>query len=169
MRGSRSRPCRLPGLLLGLLLVLPAGAAPPPPALAVVVAATRGTEPLDADVLSLVYKRKKQFWRDGRRILPVNLPPDHALRRLFAREILRLSLEAQEDYWNEQYYQGVLPPHMLRSEEAVARFVAETEGAVGYLSPCGLDPRLRIVLLLDAGGGRLDPAHPPACASPARD
>lgn len=164
MRG----PCLLPGLLLGLMLTLPAWANPPP-ALAVVVAATRAAEPLEVDDLSLVYKRKKQFWHDGRRILPVNLPPDHALRRLFAREVLKLSLEAQEDYWNEQYFQGVLPPHMLRSEEAVARFVAETEGAVGYLSPCALDPRLRIVLLLDAGGGRLDPSRPTGCAAPARD
>lgn len=154
-------------LLLTLLGGVPAAAAPPPPApvLAVVVAASRSAEPLDADTLSLIYKRKKQFWRDGRRILPVNLPPEHVLRRRFAQEILRLSLDAQEDYWNEQYFQGVLPPHMLRSEEAMARFVAETEGAIGYLSPCALDPRLRVVLLLDAQGQRLDPAHPPACTT----
>ncbi|HEX4895113.1 MAG TPA: hypothetical protein VFV11_02145 [Solimonas sp.] len=154
-------------MLLALASFAAAASAAGPPVLAVVVAADRPVESLQVQDLGLVFKRKRQFWGDGQRIQPVNLPPDHGLRRLFLRSVLRLSSEAQEDYWNEQYFHGVLPPHVLRSEAAVARFVAETRGGIGYLSPCLVDARLRVLLVLDGEGRAVEPPRPGDCGAAA--
>ena len=129
--------------------------------LAVIVAATRPDIP-DADDVALMFKRRKVFWRDGSRIEPVNLPADHPLRQRFSRRLLKLSPEALEDFWNEQYFHGVLPPHVLASETAVLRFVAQTPSAIGYLSACLLGAEVRPVLLIEPDGRLLAPSDAPA-------
>lgn len=156
-------------MLSALLLAAAARAAPPAEPLAIVVAADATALTIDAETLSLIFKRKKQLWPDGRRILPVNLPADHALRQRFSRAVLQLSPAALEDYWNEQYFHGVTPPHVVASETAVARFVAETRGAIGYLSPCRVDAHLRVLLLIDAEGRPQPPTETPLCSSGSAD
>lgn len=153
-------------LLLSAAAIAPAHAEPADVAstvIAVVVSADRAAESLDLDDVELIFKRKRQFWGDGQRIQPVNLPPEHPLRQRFTRSVLHLSPELQQDYWNEQYFQGVRPPHMLRSEDAVVRFLLETAGAIGYLPYCGLDPRLHAVLLIAANGRSLSATQRPSC------
>jgi hypothetical protein len=157
----RLRPLLLAGLLAA------AAARPQPgvadePLLAVVVAAARPDQPGE-DEIAQIFKRRKLFWSDGTRIQPVNLPADHPLRQRFSRHVLHQSPDAQQEYWNEQYFHGVLPPHVLASEEAVLRFVADTAAAIGYLPACPGDPRLRAVLWVTADGRVLKPEGAPAC------
>lgn len=154
-------PCRLAALLLALVLAGPAAAQTP--VLAVVVPTARAAEPLDRDAIARIYKRRQQLWRDGRRIQPVNLPADHPWRRRFSQAVLDAAPEALDGYWTEQYYHGIRPPHVLASEAAVARFVAETPTAIGYLPYCGLESGLRPVLLIAADGSLLAPDAAPAC------
>jgi DNA-binding transcriptional LysR family regulator len=70
-----------------------------------------------------------------------------------------------EDYWNQQYFQGVLPPHVLASEAAMQRFVAQTPQAIGYLPYCQVDAQLRVVLLIGSGGRVLPESEQPVCSS----
>jgi hypothetical protein len=58
------------------------------------------------------------------------------LRRAFSQSVLGGVPEGFEDYWRKLYFQGVLPPHVLASEEAVIRFVSSTPGAIGYVTSC---------------------------------
>lgn len=132
------------------------------PAIAVVVAAARSDAVSPAELVQ-IFKRRKQFWADGTRIQPVNLPADHGLRQRFSRSVLKLSPEALEEFWNEQYFHGVLPPHVLASEAAVLRFVAGTEAAVGYLSACSADASVRVVLGITADGRIVKPDALPPC------
>ncbi len=133
------------------------------PVIAVITPAQRGPMSLDVDDVSLIYKRRKLLWPDGRRIEPVNLPADHPLRRRFTEAVLRLTPEAMEGYWNEQYFHGMRPPHVLASEAAVLRFVAGTRNAIGYLPYCSMDERVRAVMLVDADGRVLPPGTPVDC------
>lgn len=150
--------------LLALALSLASAAQAVEPVIAVIAPVQRGPVSFDADDVSLIYKRKKLMWPDGRRIEPVNLPADHPLRRRFTESVLRLTPEAMESYWNEQYYHGIRPPHVLASEAAVLRFVAGTRNAIGYLPYCSMDERVRAVLLVDAEG-RVLPADTPVDCS----
>lgn len=101
---------------------------------------------LTAETLSLIFRRKQNYWENGTRIQPVNLPPTHPLRRAFSQSILGHPPEDLEDYWREMYFHGVLPPHVLASEEAVILFVRSTPGAIGYVSVCVPEHGVNVVL-----------------------
>ena len=137
--------------------------------MAVVVSAQSGEdlarEAISPDTLTQIFKRKKILWRRGGRIVPVNLPADSPLRQQFSMQILKQSPEALDVYWNQQYFQGVLPPHVLASEAAILRFVAQTANAIGYLSACSVDDSLRVVVLIDANGNLLPAAQMPDCGN----
>ncbi len=110
---------------------------------------------LTAETVSLIFRRKQNYWRNGTRIQPVNLPPAHPLRRAFSQSILGHAPEAMEDYLRDMYFHGVLPPYVLASEEAVVIFVASTPGAIGYVSACIPDHRVDVTLVV---------GDPPGCA-----
>lgn len=116
--------------------------------------------------LALVFQRKKLYADDGQRLTPVNLPADHALRERFSRAVLGLRPEALEEYWNQQYFQGVLPPHVVGSEQAMLLFVAATAHAIGYAGACYAEPGLRTVLLIDPAGELRPADQQPVCATP---
>lgn len=160
---------RWAGVLLGLVAAIHATAArPASDSLAIVVAADRKGESVTADTVSLVFLRKKQRWSDGRRAQPVNLPADEPIRRQFSEAVFHLQPAALEDYWNEQYFHGIQPPHVVQSERAMARFVAGTDGAIGYLRYCDLPPDLKVLLVITPDGRLTDPAvAAPACRATA--
>lgn len=144
--------------LLALFLAVLLCAAPLPSrsedeeTLAVIVAPQQGGRISGLADLALVYKRKRLLWEGGQRMQPVNLPPDHALRRMFSQRVLNALPTGLAQYWSSMYFHGISPPHVLASEEAVLRFVAETPGAIGYVSACMVDQRVKPVLWLTTSG-----------------
>jgi len=133
--------------LLGLLLPVTGAQAAERP-FAVIAAPGVTDHRLSRDSISLMFRRKQNFWESGPRVQPVNLPPSHPLRQAFSQTILGQAPEAMEDYWREMYFHGVLPPHVLASEEAIILFVNATPGAIGYISACPPERKLNIVLLV---------------------
>ena len=81
-------------------------------------------EVLGREDLDRIYRRKKLYWGNGEKIIPVNLPVAHPLRRSFSRLVLGALPAELEAYWNEQYFHGISPPYVLASEEAVVQFVS---------------------------------------------
>lgn len=142
------------GLLLGLMMG-PTYSAIPSQGIAVIVGAGNSAS-ISVERLALIYRRKKNFWDDGSRIQPVNLPAAHPLRHEFSLRLFNHTPEEMDDYWKDMYFHGIQPPFVLASEEAVVRFVAATPGAIGYISPHLADHRVRVILLQD-GGRTLSP------------
>ena len=99
----------------------------------------------DRYTLRNVFLRKIFVDKDGQRLIPVNLPAGSPLREVFVQEVTRLPDAQQDDYWNRQYFQGVSPPYVLASQQAVVRFVAATPGAIGYVASCYVDASVRVV------------------------
>jgi ABC-type phosphate transport system substrate-binding protein len=116
--------------------------------LAIVVSAADGRVGISLKELKRIYQRKTQVDAKGRRIIPVNLPSDHPLRRFFSQNVFDALPEEMDEYWNIQYFHGVLPPQILSSEEAVMRFVEATPGAIGYVFTCAVDKRVKILTVL---------------------
>ena len=127
------------------------------PVIAVIVASNLNTEELKLtpNDLSLIYWRKQLYWPKGQRIKPINLRSEHHLRQQFSQTILGSLPKAQIDYWNGQYFDGVLPPYTVNSEEAVIRYVAQTSGAIGYVQACLVDERVKAVIWLMPNGNVL--------------
>jgi ABC-type phosphate transport system substrate-binding protein len=120
--------------------------------LAVIVPQNHGGGIVEPTELSLIFWRKKLYWKDGKRIQPVNLASENPLRRLFSREVLGSLPENQTEYWNIQYYHGISPPHVVNSQEAMLRYVAETPGAIGYVSACVADSRVKAIAWVNESG-----------------
>jgi hypothetical protein len=95
-----------------------------------------------------MFLKERLFWKDGSRIVPVNLPPDHSARQLFSDAVLRRERRELLAYWNEQHFKGVNPPLVLESEDSVKAFVRHVEGAVGYIRRGELDPDLTVLLVV---------------------
>jgi ABC-type phosphate transport system substrate-binding protein len=121
-------------------------ASPPGLPFAVIAAANTPAQPLSRESVSLMFRRRQNYWEDGTRIQPVNLPASHALRQAFSECIFGRQPQSMDDYWREMYFHGVLPPHVLASEQAVVLFVLSTPGAIGYVSSCPADARVNVVL-----------------------
>jgi ABC-type phosphate transport system substrate-binding protein len=147
----RALACLLPGLML---LVL-AGAARPAVAetIAVIVAADSAYNRIDKDTLADIYRRKVRLDDDGQAWVPVNLPATDPLRRAFSMILFGREPEDMEQYWNAQYFHGVSPPFVLASAEAVLRFVAKTQGAIGYVEACRVDARVKVLAHLSVPSG----------------
>lgn len=148
MRRSASLRRWLP-LALALLASGPASpGGPDPDDFVVIVAGNAPHTHLDKETLARIFLRKKTFWDNGEPIAPVNLSAPHPLRRLFSGQILGLDPEELDHYWNAQYFHGVFPPYVVASEEAMLRFVAQSSGAIGYVSACGVGQRVKVLFTL---------------------
>ena len=107
-----------------------------------------GVQTIDPGMLRNIYLKKIFVDPQGHVYIPVNLPPDSRLRQVFSRVAIGMSEPRLQNYWNQQYFQGVSPPYVLASEAAVVEFVAKTPGAIGYVEPCFVTADVHIVQLL---------------------
>lgn len=167
---SHSRRCLAAILLAGLCLSLftaPALAVDGETRLAVIVSRSSDMQSMDTRTLRDIYLKRIFVDHHGHRIVPVNLPPEHPLRRAFSTTVTRMDEGQLQTYWNRQYFQGVSPPYVLDSQQAVVEFVARTRGAIGYVQPCALDASVRVLMQMTLHGAGLQPcnmgsAHHPA-------
>ena len=107
-----------------------------------------GVQTIDPGMLRNIYLKKIFVDSQGHAYIPVNLPPDSRLRQAFSRTVTGMSELRLQNYWNQQYFQGVSPPYVLGSEAAVVEFVARTPGAIGYVEPCFVTTDVHVVQLL---------------------
>ena len=117
-------------------------------AIAIVTQPSNEVSNLSLETLKLVYLRKLMLDSNGKRWLPLNLPSSHELRIAFSLALFKSLPDEQESFWNEQYYQGITPPHVVASEEAVLRFVAITPGAIGYVNQRNVDERVKVLAVI---------------------
>lgn len=115
----------------------------------VVVGKLSPIEKLSMKQLENIYRRKVLISEEGARWNPINLSANHPVRIAFAQKIFQQPPDVMEAYWNTQYFQGIMPPYVVNSVEAMLRFVENTPGTIGYLLPCQADERVRIVLKLN--------------------
>jgi hypothetical protein len=100
---------------------------------------------LDRTSLRDIFLKRIVIDREGKALVPLNLPPDDPLRTAFSGALIGKSPDALQRFWNERYFQGVSPPYVVRSQEAMLRFIAETPGALGYVASCRVDQRVRVI------------------------
>jgi len=138
-------------VLAAMLLLLPLATAAVPEdraGIAVIVHPSRTTT-LSSDLLGQIYLRRKRFWDDGTPIVPLNLAGGSPVRAAFTDAVLRQSERVLADYWNRQYFYGILPPATLASTEAVLRYVASEPNAIGYVPASAVDGSVAILLRIE--------------------
>ena len=128
-------------LLLGLVSVLLLEAAQ----YAVVVKSGSDiTSTLSKQQLKKIYLMKKHFIGEMK-VIPVNLPSSSALREEFNAKVLKMNNNRLNRYWTKQHFQGVHPPLVQPSTQAVKKFVQNVQGAIGYIPKEQLDDTLEVL------------------------
>jgi len=116
--------------------------------LAVIVHPSRSAELTRAEV-ERIYLKKKRHWDDGTPIVAINRGADSKTRAEFNHRIFGEAEKRLARYWDEQYFQGILPPITLSSDEAVRRYVATDRNAVGYVRATAVDATVHVALTLE--------------------
>jgi ABC-type phosphate transport system substrate-binding protein len=97
-----------------------------------------------------IYLKQKRFWNDGRPIVPINREAGSDTRERFSDKIFGQDSRRLATYWNQRYFEsGEFPPATLASEEAVMRFVAGNENAIGYVTVDDVGDSVAVVLALE--------------------
>ena len=129
-----------------LLLPLRLGAADP--AVKLITHPSRAGRLSEAEVRA-IYLKKRVFWDDGNPIIPINREAGSQPREIFSQRIFGQDSRRAATYWNQRYFEaGEFPPATLASEEAVIRFVAGNENAIGYLTLEEVTDSVSVVLVL---------------------
>ena len=140
-----------------LFFVLPNGhtiaAEPQKLAIAVVVGVGSPIRQVNVDTLRELYLRRQRLWATGERAIPVNLPADDPLRTAFSKRVLGRLPGDLEAYWLRLYREGVQPPLVLKTSQAVCAYVAVEPAAIGYVHPDAVDGKsCRTLLVLSPQG-----------------
>ena len=119
--------------------------------LLIIVAKDSAVTQINYRQLERIYRRKTRINKQGERWVPINLAINNPLRLAFSKRLFKQQPVDMEAFWNVQYFKGISPPYVVSSEEAVFRFVTSTPGAIGYINPCHLDSRVRVLMKLTIG------------------
>jgi hypothetical protein len=144
-----------------MLLVLLSVSSAKADVLLVITHRDSSAEQLSIKELKNIFRRKNLVNSQGLRWVPLNLTASDPLRRAFSQKVFEMQPEEMEGYWNEQYFQGVMPPYVVNSEEAVLRFIASMPGAIGYILPCHLDKRVQVLMTLKVNDAVEQTCHTP--------
>jgi hypothetical protein len=129
-----SAHARLAAACLAVCLLSAAARGAPEPPLTLIAHPRRATALSEADVRA-IYLKQKRFWSDGRAIVPINREAGTPARERFSERIFGEGSRRLAGYWNQRYFEaGEFPPATLASDDAVLRFVAANEDAVGYVT-----------------------------------
>ena len=116
--------------------------------LLIIVAKDSAVTTINSRQLERVFRRKTLINQQGEGWIPINLGIENPLRLAFSKRLFKQPPVEMEAFWNVQYFKGISPPYVVSSEEAVLRFVTSTPGAIGYINPCHLDSRVRVLMKL---------------------
>jgi ABC-type phosphate transport system substrate-binding protein len=87
------------------------------------------------EFLTDAFLKRTTRWGDGETLRPVDQRSTSTVRRHFSDSVLRRSVAAVKNYWQQRIFSGRdLPPPELDSDEAVMTFVVTHKGALGYVS-----------------------------------
>ena len=85
-------------------------------------------------LLTDVFLKRRTRWEDGEKVYPVDLKATSPVRERFSQSVLKRSVAAVRNYWQQRIFSGrALPPPELDSEKAVVRYVANHPGGIGYV------------------------------------
>ena len=90
---------------------------------------------LSRDFLADAFLKRSTRWSNGEPLRPVDQRSTSAARQRFSDSVLRRSVAAVKNYWQQRIFSGRdLPPPELESDEAVVSYVVNHRGALGYVS-----------------------------------
>jgi hypothetical protein len=149
-------------LILGALPQAPARTAAGP-VLAIVVSQSQGLSNISLADLRRIYLGQMTRWPDGRRIVPVVLPPGSVEQRIFLKRALQMADIDYAQHWIGQIFRGRVagPPHTAATSAAARLFVAGHPDAIAFVNAADADSSVRILTV-----NQREPAAPDYALTP---
>ena len=99
--------------------------------------------------LAKIYLGKLKKHSNGQHIKAVDLPASSKTYKKFYKVVVKKSHAAINRHWSKLKYTGKgKPPKTLASTKEVIKWVANTEGAIGYIDGKYLNKSVNVVLIL---------------------
>ncbi len=93
------------------------------------------TSTLSKQEIIQIFLGKKKRWDGGGKVV-FAIQEDSQIHKLFLKEYIRKTPSQYANYWKTQIFSGEgKPPKSLGDDAKMIKFVTETPGAVGYVSP----------------------------------
>ncbi|MEP7052521.1 MAG: hypothetical protein ABJB12_19295 [Pseudomonadota bacterium] len=122
-------------LLSWVLLARGTARAEAVPGFRVIVQADNPVSELSREFLADAFLKRTTRWSNGEALRPVDQRSSSVARQRFSDSVLRRSVAAVKNYWQQRIFSGRdLPPPEVESDEAVVNFVVNHRGALGYVS-----------------------------------
>jgi ABC-type phosphate transport system substrate-binding protein len=110
-----------------------------------------GSNPISSmtkDQISKLFLKKVTKWKNGQKVLPLDLTGTSPVRQDFSKEILGRNVWAIKAYWQKQIFSGRgVPPPEKSSDREVLAYVQENPGAIGYISASVITIKYRVKVL----------------------
>jgi ABC-type phosphate transport system substrate-binding protein len=88
---------------------------------------------LNEDALQEIFLGKRVQWQDNSAIHPATVK-DKDLHSTFLKQYIKKSVSKWNAHWKRLVFTGNgTPPQQFDSEQELREYVAETEGAIGYV------------------------------------
>ena len=137
----------LTGLLIGALVIPPADAAE---SYKVIVHASNPAASLSREQLLRFFLKKATTWPSGKAVVPADQVKDSPVRQAFSRGVLNKTVAEVSAYWQQLFFAGrAVPPVEKPNDAAVVAFVADNEGAIGYVSAGADTGGAKVVKVVD--------------------
>ena len=99
--------------------------------------------------LAKIYLGKLKKHSNGQSIKAADLPSDSKSYKKFYKVVVKKSHNAMNRHWSKLKYTGKgKPPKSLSSTKEMIKWVASTEGAIGYIDGKYLNKSVNVVLIL---------------------
>lgn len=99
--------------------------------------------------LAQIYLGKMKNYSNGKTIKAVDLPKNSAAHKKFYKSVVKKSDSAMNRHWSKLKFTGKgKPPKTLDTARDVIKWVANTEGAIGYIDGKYLNKSVKVVLIL---------------------
>lgn len=81
-----------------------------------------------------IYLLNKQYWEDGSKIVLYDIKGDRSIKDKFYSTLGMSRQQIQKTWLKKQFSGQADPPKTFRTQEEIIKYVANTPGAIAYIS-----------------------------------
>ena len=85
-------------------------------------------------VLSSIFLAEASRWADGKVVRPVDQSMQSPIRAAFCEVVFAAPIDEIQQMWHGRILAGLRPPPVKSTDEEILAYVAERNGAIGYVS-----------------------------------
>ena len=113
-----------------------------------VIIITNKSVPVDAlnkEDIKNIFIGKMTRWDDSQKIKFVTIPKSK-VHKGFLKEFVKRTPEQYSRHWKKQIFTGKgNKPRSFKTQESLINYVANTKGAIGYISPDFISDRIKVI------------------------